>query len=199
MIKKEEFLKLSIEKFHQFGSNSFTMDELAKELGISKKTIYQLFGNKNELVSESVKFYLKKIEGEINQVIEQKKSEPLICIVSIYKIGFAQMKKISSPFLFELRKYHPTANQIFEDFRTEIIHKTIFNLLKKSQELGQIRPNINIQLCCKLYFYLVDIMLFTKINLYKDYTNTQLLEHLIIHNLKGLLTQSQLSQQNFDI
>lgn len=55
MIGKSELLECSIANFTKFGSKRFTMDELANELGISKKTIYNYFKNKADLVSESLR------------------------------------------------------------------------------------------------------------------------------------------------
>ena len=54
MISKQELLEQSAEKFVKFGSRSFTMDELASELGISKKTIYHHFDSKDHLIYDSV-------------------------------------------------------------------------------------------------------------------------------------------------
>ena len=57
MITKEELLKCSIAKFTQYGSKHVTLDELAKELGISKKTIYTFFKNKEDLVTVVLRVY----------------------------------------------------------------------------------------------------------------------------------------------
>ncbi|WP_339666832.1 TetR/AcrR family transcriptional regulator [Maribacter arcticus] len=60
MVTKAELLAYSITKFTQFGSKHVTLDELANELGISKKTIYTFFDNKEDLVTSSLESLLNE-------------------------------------------------------------------------------------------------------------------------------------------
>lgn len=65
MINKDRFLEIAIAKFTRFGCKRFTLDDLAHELGISKKTIYETFDTKEAIVNDSLDFLLKKTELEI--------------------------------------------------------------------------------------------------------------------------------------
>ena len=69
-------MEFTISKFLRYGSKRFTLDDLANEIGISKKTIYQHFTNKEALVYESLKFLLDKITLEILRGVEKEKSDP---------------------------------------------------------------------------------------------------------------------------
>ena len=79
----------AIKNFTTFGSKRFSMDELAHNLGISKKTLYLYFGSKEELVLESLGFLLNKLKANIDGYMEQNpnEDEPLSTIIYIYKQG----------------------------------------------------------------------------------------------------------------
>src|SRR5690606_13151549 len=156
MINKDDFLKLSISKFTRFGSKRFSMDDLAAELGISKKTIYEHFNNKEELISESLIYFLENVKTEIRKAEEREKENPLQCVIEYYKIGLKEMRSFNPSFLFGLKKYYPIAYKNFEDFRKEIVYGRIHSLLKKAREMKQIREDVNLGLICELYFLRMD-------------------------------------------
>lgn len=197
MINKNDFLKLSISKFTRFGSKRFSMDDLAAELGISKKTIYEHFSNKEELISESLLYFLENVKTEVRKAEEREKENPLQCVIEYYKIGLNEMRAFNPSFLYGLKKYYPLAYQGFEDFRKEIVYGRIHSLLKKAQEMKQIREDINLELTCELYFLRMDEIVYSKTNLFENYDNKELLEHLIVNNLRGILTPQYYQKARF--
>ncbi len=189
METREQLLAFSIANFTQFGSKSFTMDELARKLGISKKTIYRYFKNKEELVSESLQFLLDKVEKEIETHLKDGVAlPPLTKVVYIYKVGLKHMRSFSPSFLFGLRKYYPKAYDAYESFRKKIVLGVVYKLLKEAQDLRQIKADVNLKLVCELNLMHMENIVFSKLNLLERYTVPELLEHLIVNNLKGILT-----------
>ena len=83
MISKQELLEQSVEKFVKFGSRSFTMDELASELGISKKTIYHHFNSKDQLIFESVKLLVANYSNYASD-IQKHEQDPIVCVVLFF-------------------------------------------------------------------------------------------------------------------
>ncbi|MGS2763375.1 TetR/AcrR family transcriptional regulator [Sinomicrobium sp. M5D2P9] len=198
MITKEEFLKLSITNFTRFGSRNFTMDQLAAELGISKKTIYEHFSNKHELVSASFQYLLNSIKRELASIEQRQKDTPLHCIVSFYKLGMDKLQSFNPSFLHGLRKYYPEAYDQYEVFKKDIVYGKVIRLLKKAQQQNQLRENIHLELFCKLYLLRMDEIVFSE-KLLDDYDKNVLLEHLIINNLRGVLTPEYVRKQGFVI
>lgn len=182
---KSELLECSISNFTKFGSKSFTLDELASEMGVSKKTIYNHFKNKEDLVSESVGFLIEKIIKDMDLALLQQ-TDPLVKIIEIYKIGFSYLKSFKPSFIFGLKKYYPKANDVFETFRNDIVFNKVYNLLLEAQQNESIRKDVNLTLVCELYFLRIDSIAYKINNLFEKYTNETLLQHLIIHNLKGI-------------
>ena len=199
MINKDDFLRLAITKFTQFGSKRFSMDDLATELGISKKTIYEHFSNKEELISESLLYFLENVKTEVRKAEEREKENPLQCVIEYYKIGLKEMRAFNPSFLFGLKKYYPLAYKGFEDFRKEIVYGRIHSLLQKARDIGQIRENVNLELICELYFLRMDEIVYSKTNLFENYNNEELLEHLIVNNIRGILTAEYYQKARFRI
>jgi len=190
MITKAQLLKCSIAKFTQYGSKHVTLDELANELGISKKTIYTFFKNKEDLVASSLESLLNDYREDINRLIISNGKDPILTVVLIYRRGFEYLKYFKPSFLFGLQKYYPKANLLFNNFSEELAHKTIQNLLAEAQLKGDVRPEINIQLIVKIYFFRIDNLVFKENNLFELYRKVELFDHLVIYNLKGIISDN---------
>lgn len=197
MIKKAEILKCSITNFTKFGSKRFTLDELARALGISKKTIYRYFKNKEDLVTCSIETLLNDYKEEINKIVTSNGNDPILCVILIYKRGFEYLKYFKPSFIFGLEKYYPKASKLFNGFSNELASSVIYNLLTQAQISGDIRPDVNVELVVKVYFFRIDNILFKTDNLFDLYGKQQLFKHMVVNNLKGVAT-SQYSNPYFN-
>tara|TARA_R110001592_G_scaffold246840_4_gene508845 strand:- start:1058 stop:1651 length:594 start_codon:yes stop_codon:yes gene_type:complete len=187
MITKAELLKHSIAKFTQCGSKHVTLDDLASSLGISKKTIYSFFKNKEDLVTSSLESLINEYKEDINRVVNSNGKDPILSVILIYQRGFEYLKYFKPSFLFDLEKYYPKANKIYTDFIKELSNSIVLDLLKKGKELGDIRKDINVELVVKIYFFRIDNLVFKKDNLFESYSEQELFKHLVIYNLKGII------------
>lgn len=186
MVSKRQLLEFSITNFIKFGSKSITMDNLANDLGISKKTLYSCFKNKEELVTESLSFFLKKIKQQMDEVIS-KENDPILKVILIYEIGFSYLNSFKPSFIFELKKYYPRADAVFEAFRDDIVNHKVRNLLEEAQWKKLLRQDVDIDLMCKLYFLRVENITFKHNNLFENYSTDVLLQYLIVNNLRGIV------------
>src|SRR5271154_1027236 len=111
------------ELFLTAGIKSITMDDVAKHLGMSKKTIYQFFKDKNELVMALVRKKLKEDEEQMYDIISR--SENVIDeMFNMMKCSEEIFSRINPVVIHDLQKYHPDAWKLFQKFKSEIlIHK----------------------------------------------------------------------------
>tara|TARA_R110002050_G_scaffold243115_2_gene379550 strand:- start:48475 stop:49098 length:624 start_codon:yes stop_codon:yes gene_type:complete len=189
MINKKYLLECSVSKFLKFGSKSFTLDELSKDLGISKKTIYKHFKNKKDLVSNSISFLIENYTEEYKNEID-KIEDPIEKVIVIYEIGLKYLKHFKPSFLFGLKKYYPKADEIFEDFKVKIVNETVYGFLNDAKTKGYIRDDVDLKLVCELYFLRMENVTFKNKNLFETYSLETLLQHLIINNIKGITTST---------
>jgi len=193
---KKNILVYAIKNFTKFGSKRFSMDELAKSLGISKKTLYKHFNSKEKLVKESLQYYLDNIRANVdNYILENPNEEkPLTTIIFIYKQGLITFQEINPAFLYGLHKYYPEAYEIYSQLKKDIVWDIVCPLLQKAQRLGQVRKNVNVQLVCTLFLSRMEETVYSKPNLFDEYSIHELLEHIIINNLRGILTLEYLQK-----
>ena len=190
MITKTELLNYAKIKFTQFGSKHVTLDELAQELGISKKTIYSFFKNKEDLVVSSIQTLLNEYNEEINRIVSENENDPVLSVILIYKRGFEYLKYFKPSFLYGLEKYYPKAFKLFKNFSEDLSKKTISRLLKQAQKQNDIKSDVDLDLLVKIYFYRVDNLLFKDNNLFELYSKNILLRHMVIYNLQGVVNKS---------
>jgi AcrR family transcriptional regulator len=107
------------------------MDDIARRAGISKKTLYQQFANKLEVVNESVLWYKNEICVHIEKITESAENavEAIVIMLSYMDTMHRQMNPIA---LFELQRYFPEA---FQTFREKLIDKDVV-MIKENLEQG---------------------------------------------------------------
>lgn len=189
MISKQELLEQSAEKFVKFGSRSFTMDELASELGISKKTIYHHFDSKDHLIYDSVGLLINNYTNSVDQIVSKEK-DPIICVILLYKTALEHLKNFKPSFIFGLQKYYPKAYSQFDQFRQNFIKITLFNLLQSAQNQNIIREEVNLHLFCDLYFKRFEEVALKNTSLIDKYSQEEILNHFVVYNLRGVTVNS---------
>jgi len=185
MISRSDIVKCSVTNFTKFGSKRYTLDDLTRTLGISKKTIYKYFTSKEALVTESVMFLINKFNSQIAIILAQN-HDPIVSIILIYKMGFDELSYFRPSFIFGLKKYYPSANDVFDEFRNVVVNETIYTLLEKAKGDGIINSQVNSKLFCDLYFYRFEELALKNNTFIEKYSNKELLDHFIIYNLKGI-------------
>jgi hypothetical protein len=116
---------------------------------MSKKTIYQFFKDKNELVTSLVKKKLKDDENQINDIIS--KSENVIEeMINMMKCSEDVFSRINPIVMHDMQKYHPEAWAEFQKFKAEILISTLEELLTKGMKQGYIRTDIDVRIIARM-------------------------------------------------
>ncbi|MGI4022944.1 MAG: TetR/AcrR family transcriptional regulator [Janthinobacterium lividum] len=137
------------ELFLKAGIKSVTMDDIAKHLGMSKKTIYQFFGDKNDLVIALVKKKLDNDECQIKSII-QNSTNVIEEMINMIKGSEEIFSRINPIVVHDLQKYHPEAWTEFQKFKADVLVKTLEQLLTKGIEQGFIRQDIDVKILAKM-------------------------------------------------
>ena len=149
MEPKDRILKGAEELFFMYGIKSITMDDIAKHLGISKKTIYQFYSDKNEVVETLMTQRLKKNECEFQNIAKESVNviEEVFEMMKHVGVIFSQM----NPNLFyDLQKYHPKAWKLFKKFKEECIERMVEESVKHGIKQGLVRADINTKIVTRL-------------------------------------------------
>ena len=139
----------------RFGIKSQNMDDISRSLRISKKTLYKFARDKNDLVDNSIKTYINKIQEEITEVIASGEN----AIDENYKTSqyvFSKFKTMHPSVLFDLEKYHPESLRHLEDHKHNFVMDCVKKNLERGIEEGLYRSNIHIDLVASLHVYMTD-------------------------------------------
>lgn len=141
--KKEEILEATINVFKRKGLR-FTMDDIAKELSISKKTIYKVFDNKETMFLCMVDYCFDKIDNEKNKVLIDDKLSTLDKITAILSSLPESYRSIDFDKLYVLKKEYPLVYERVEN-RLESGWENTIALLKQGINEGVVKP-VNLQI-----------------------------------------------------
>jgi len=180
----------TLELFKKYGVKSVSMDDISTALAVSKKTLYTHFDSKDLLIEKTICFIFKEHFNKINRILE-KEGSPLQKIILIYRYGINQLVSYDPAFYFELKKYHVSAHKHYEAYKSDIIFKTILGLLKEAQEVDEIRKDVNLKLFCEIHLFKIDEILADP-DFNTQYSTQQMLNHLVIHNLRGVVVEASL-------
>ncbi|MCX2678874.1 TetR/AcrR family transcriptional regulator [Galbibacter sp. EGI 63066] len=148
---KEKILDKSAEMFITLGFKSVTMDDIALSLGISKKTIYQHFKNKGDLVDSAV-FHLSESICEGIDYICEVSNNPIEELFHIKKFVSDYLKDEKSSPHFQLKKYYPgTYNRLLRK-QFEMMQDCVTENIKKGIKCGMFRKEVGIDFVSRIYF-----------------------------------------------
>ena len=150
-IAMEKILSSCAEMFLTLGFKSVTMDDIAQQLGISKKTLYAHFPNKEILVKNCVFHFFDYVTGEISK-ISNNAGNP---IAELYDIKMFMMRQIKNEKIspqFQLQKFYPDIFKELKEKQMTFMIAQMSNSLEKGVSLGLFRSNLNIPFTARLYF-----------------------------------------------
>ena len=136
------------ELFMQFGIRSVSMDDIANHLGMSKKTLYQYFADKDELVEAVVDGHINEVEGECVHCKEEAKDAIHEIFLTMEHI-MAEFSNMNPMLLYDLEKFHFKAYQRFREYKDKFLLQVIRANLEWGIKDELYRPDINVDVLSK--------------------------------------------------
>lgn len=144
----DRILETGGQLFRQYGIRMITMDEIARQMGVSKKTIYAHFEDKDDLVNTVMKRFIATIQGECSRVKQQAGDaiEETFLLLSYLHGLFTHMNPVV---LSEMEKYHFAAYRDFNRHQNEFVYQTIRENLQWGIREGLYRPEIQVDIIAR--------------------------------------------------
>lgn len=155
MEQLNEILNASEALFFKVGIKSITMDDIARELGISKKTLYLHVKNKKDLVEKVMQRYIEN-EANFMQNMKLETMNAIDIIVEIIKHVHKSISNLPHSAIYDLQKYYPKSWKHFTAFKDEMIFNMMVGIILKGKMEGIFRENINERLIAKFYVIAMD-------------------------------------------
>lgn len=147
MDTKNKIVEQSLKLFFNYGIQHITMDDIAEKCGISKKTIYKYFENKDDLLHQIIELQVKELKEVINKN-QQKKINALEELNLFFKYINGLSRNISATFGKELKKYHSSIFIKVIKYKKTIILPFVLKNIKKGKEEGLYKKNLNAEEIC---------------------------------------------------
>jgi TetR/AcrR family transcriptional regulator, cholesterol catabolism regulator len=139
---REKILEGTEVLFMKYGIRSVTMDDIARHLAVSKKTLYQHFADKDDLVYKMSEMYLVRSLNQYEEIAKSSKNS----IEELSKISVRlkrDMENFNPSMLFDLQKYHPKAWGLYNDHKVKILSQSVVRNIRQGVADGYYRSDIN--------------------------------------------------------
>lgn len=192
---KNRILEGATKLFFRYGVKTITMDSIASDLGISKKTIYQHFPDKDSLVKDVVITFLERDRCLWND-LDAKYSDVIEKMFHSYEMVKETLTEINPRLMFEIQKYHPEAFDIFDQYKKEVMLAYLIKDLNSGIKEGYFRPEIPVELIAKVR--MAEIHMLFNPDFFESYKKSVYDMHLefMDYFLRGIMTPKGLSIYN---
>ena len=186
---KNNILQKVTALFFRYGIKSVTMDDIARELGMSKKTLYQFFENKNDLITQMFQLEEER-DIDITKCILAEADNAVDELMGFAKHGIDEFAKImSSPtIVYDLQKYY---REIWDNFEAGI-NQRIYDGTKANIERGKkeglYRLDIDADIVAKFYVRQTMSILDEDSFPVKHYNKIRLFTQYLIYHINGIAT-----------
>ena len=177
----------SRELFLKHGVKSLTMDEIAKEMGMSKKTIYQFVENKGELVNLTMQDFLNQ-ERQLMEIILKNSTNSVDEMISMIEYWLQVVREFNANTLNEIQKYYPEAWKLYNEYRFNFMLGLIKGNLEHGVKEGYYRDNLDTDIISKIYILAVEVLLNQALFPTKQYTYLNIYREFLSYHLRGIVS-----------
>lgn len=174
--------------FLRYGIRGITMDTIAQKLHISKRTIYEHYDDKEELVSVCVGRFLDASRRERQQVHESA-SNVIEGLVRAMNLSLKQVQQINPAFMLDIERYYPAVSAQIQQFRGEKLYQDVVAMIEEGIQEGFFLEEIDIDIVVKLFLAQIDVLTDPDVFPPEQYERADLIRHVIINFIRGIATE----------
>ena len=185
---KKKIVRGAENLFTKYGVRSISMDDIARHLSVSKKTLYQHFEDKEDIVTTAVQAHIERIMGEFDSI----QSDAVDAIDELSRISQClkrTMSEINPSLMFDLEKYHPRAWNVWVESKKKFIHESVIRNLKKGVEQGFFRPELDLEIMATIRMEMVQLAFDDRVFSPSKFKIADVQLQLFEHFVFGLLTE----------
>lgn len=196
--KKQHIISESIQLFLKFGVKSLTMEDIARKLGISKKTLYTHVKDKEDLLLQAVILFGKFEDKQLSEIC----SRGLNAIdesLEIKKWVLDMIQNIHPSVAYDIEKFYPAVSKRMKTSRHENVYRSIYQNIVKGQKEGLYRSDINADILAKLYIGRMESIFDQELFPSSTYNVSDVYMEWFIYHIHGMATSKglQILENNF--
>jgi AcrR family transcriptional regulator len=187
MEQRERILEEATAQFFNYGIRNVTMDEIAASLGISKRTLYEIFRDKTELVHSCLQELSRKQDVKNNEIISSS-GNVIETIFLFMQEGIRVMNSINPVFFSDLKKFYPGIAKTIHEENIRTSYNLTHKLLHKGLNEKVFRKEINIPIVSKLFHEQMNLISDEKIFPREEFNHAEVFQNLVINFMRGIST-----------
>lgn len=180
---KDKILETSMTLFANKGINRVKMDDIANTLSISKRTIYEIYSDKEELLFEGVKKY-RALRSEHMRLISFNSDNVMDIILHAYMLKVEDFKRTNPVFYSDIERY-PKVMKYLENER-KLTRSEFLNFLHRGVTEGYFLSDINYELIMNMFDALGNYIMSNQ--LYMRYSMEEVFKNIVFVSLRGICT-----------
>lgn len=171
--------------FINYGIKSLTMDDIAKNLGISKKTLYISFKNKKDVVNKVTKHQITCDQCDVESMIQEGENAIDELLVVSKKLN-EEFAKAHPSLLYDIQKYYPTAWKKVIEHKEQFVFNKVLRNIERGVKEGFYRKNLQPKVIAKAYIIMTDAMMSNKLAFQGEYSFLELHQEIMRYHILGI-------------
>jgi AcrR family transcriptional regulator len=186
--KEQKILIAAWELFKKYGIRNLNMDEISRQLGISKKTLYRYVKNKEDLLKRSF-FLALELEKEGQCHMHETYDNPIDEMLAVNESICKSNKDLNPIAVFELKRYYPSLYDEIFSSKLDYVKGYILQNLEKGVANGLYRDNMNIEIIARMYVGRMQTIVNEEIFPGNDYSFNEIVNESIRFHIYGIVSQ----------
>ena len=185
---KERILTAAEQLFWKYGVRSVTMEDIAKGLGISKKTIYQHFTDKEDILYQVIQEKINADMTEMNCMFTGV-GNPIEELMMVLEMMRKNQHEVSPNLLIDIKRHYPQASALFRQHMDQHIMKSILENIQKGVSQGLYRSDINPSILARMRVEQIELAFNNEFFPISQYSMLDVQRELMHHFVRGMLTE----------
>ena len=173
--------------FFSFGYSKVTMDELASELNMSKRTLYQLYNSKNRLLEAVIYDFFQEFQENINKIINNQNKNALASLKQIIFLIQKQTTKFSIHGFEDIRKNNSQAWQLISNLREKMFNSQLREILNQAKKENNLREDIDVEIIILIILNTIQSVVNPEIISQLSYSTEDVIEMLSKFIISGII------------
>ncbi len=188
MEKEEEIFRRTGELYRKYGIRSVTMDDVARELGISKKTLYHFVRDKEELVKKVTDLDFREIHQCLGGSREQV-GNAIEELLEISRFVSLHLKDYSPSFDYDLKKYYPEISEDIHRRKREVMFEMILQNMKRGKKEGLYRGELKEEIIARLYVSRLESMHDNPMFSVDEFISGEIFREIFTYHIMGIANE----------
>lgn len=181
--------------FMRYGIKSVTMDDIARELGMSKKTLYQFVDNKADLLDKALDMHLRQ-EQELIKEIQKNSKNAIDEMMEIAMHVHKHLRRMNPSAMYDIQKYYKDCWNKVQEHKMKYIYTVMKENLERGIEEKLYRENINPDVIARFYIAKTELIQDELIFPSREYDLAKIHDDYMVYHMHGVASKKGLKMLN---